>query len=97
MYFMIFVPGLLALIFWNQGVAILKPINAILFVNFAPVTTVVIQMIQGYKISLFEYLGVFIVCLMIVLNNLYQRMMMKKKHDTLPQSESEKEKEPRTA
>lgn len=78
MLFMIFIPGLLALIFWNQGVAILKPINAILFINFAPVTTVIIQMIQGYKISFFEYLGVFIVCFMIIANNLYQRMMIKR-------------------
>jgi len=78
MLFMIFVPGLLALIFWNQGVAILKPINAILFINFAPVTTVVIQMIQGYKISFYEYLGVFIVCFMIIANNLYQRMMIRR-------------------
>ncbi len=98
MYFMIFVPGLLALIFWNQGVAMLKPINAILFINFAPVTTVVIQMIQGYRISFFEYLGVFIVCLMIVLNNLYQRMMLKKKQDTLPHHSKKQEKqETRTA
>lgn len=82
MLFMIFIPGLLALIFWNQGVAILKPINAILFINFAPVTTVIIQMIQGYQISFFEYLGVFIVCLMIILNNLYQRMMIKRKLTT---------------
>lgn len=89
MLFMIFVPGLLALIFWNQGVKILTPINAILFINFAPVTTVVIQMIQGYKISFFEYLGVFIVCLMIILNNLYQRMMIKKNPNILPTSHKE--------
>src|SRR5699024_3634357 len=68
---------------------ILTPINAILFINFAPVTTVVIQMIQGYKISFFEYLGVFIVCLMIILNNLYQRMMIKKNPDILPTSHKE--------
>lgn len=95
MLFMIFVPGLLALIFWNQGVKILTPINAILFINFAPVTTVVIQMIQGYTISFFEYLGVFIVCLMIVLNNLYQRMMIKKKHPI--QQSSHKKERPETA
>src|SRR5690625_4744045 len=91
MLFMIFIPGLLALIFWNQGVAILKPINAILFINFAPVTTVIIQMIQGYKISFFEYLGVFIVCLMIILNNLYHRMMIKKNPDILPTSHKKTE------
>jgi len=83
MLFMIFVPGLLALLFWNQGVKILKPINTILFINFAPVTTIIIQVIQGYKISFYEYLGVFIVCLMIILNNLYQRMMIKRNQNTI--------------
>src|SRR5699024_12160175 len=84
MLFMIFVPGLLALIFWNQGVKILTPINAILFSNFAPVTTVVIQLIQGYKISFLEYLGVFIVCLLIILNKLYKRMIIKNNNNILP-------------
>src|SRR5699024_9927202 len=77
MLFMILLPGLFALLFWNKGVTMLKPINAILFINLAPVTTIVIRMIQGHTISLFEYAGVFIVCLMIILNNLYQRMMQK--------------------
>src|SRR5690625_2890576 len=75
MLFMILLPGLFALLFWNKAVTMLKPINAILFINLAPVTTVVIRMIQGHTISIFEYTGVAIVCLMIILNNLYQRMM----------------------
>lgn len=75
MLFMIFVPGLLALIFWNQGVLILKPINAILFINFAPVTTIIIRAFQGYTISFFEIAGVAIVCLMIIFNNVYQRVI----------------------
>lgn len=78
MLFMIFIPGLLALVFWNKGVAILKPINAILFINFAPVTTVVIRLFQGHKISIFEITGVTLVCLMIIANNIYQRTVMKK-------------------
>ena len=39
MLFMIVFPGILALLFWNKGVYYLKPINAILFINLAPVTT----------------------------------------------------------
>lgn len=78
MLFMIFVPGLLALVFWNKGVALLKPINAILLINFAPVTTVVIRLFQGHKISIFEISGVTLVCLMIIANNIYQRTVMKK-------------------
>lgn len=78
MLFMIFIPGLLALMSWNQGVTILKPINAILFINFAPVTTVIIRLIQGHTITFFEFTGVFIVCLMIIINNIYQRMVTRR-------------------
>lgn len=79
MLFMIFVPGLLALVAWNKGVTMLKPINAILLINFAPVTTVIIRLIQGHTITLFEYTGVAIVCLAIILNNLHQRALLQKK------------------
>lgn len=78
MLFMIFIPGLLALISWNKGVTILKPINAILFVNFAPVTTVLIRFIQGHTISIYEISGVALVCLMIIANNMYQRMVSRR-------------------
>lgn len=78
MLFMIFLPGLFALLFWNKGVTLLKPINAILFINLAPVTTIIIRLVQGHTVSAFEFTGVFIVCAMIVLNNMYQRYMMNK-------------------
>lgn len=73
MLFMILLPGLFALLFWNKGVEILKPINAILFINLAPVTTVVIRVMQGHTISVYEISGVIIVCMMIILNNMYHR------------------------
>lgn len=78
MLFMIFLPGLFALLFWNKGVEMLKPINAILFINFAPVTTIIIRMIQGHTISAYEYTGVAIVCLAIILNNLHQRKVLQR-------------------
>lgn len=78
MLFMIFIPGLLALVFWNVGVKMLKPINAILFINFAPVTTIIIRMVQGHTISIYEYTGVVIVVLAIIFNNLHQRMMLQR-------------------
>jgi drug/metabolite transporter (DMT)-like permease len=73
MVFMILLPGLFALLFWNKGVVALKPINAILFINLAPVTTLIIRLLQGHKVSTFEWLGVGIVCMMIILNNGYHR------------------------
>ncbi|MGM8212016.1 DMT family transporter [Virgibacillus sp. W0430] len=82
MLFMIFVPGLIALIGWNKGVSILKPINAILFINFAPVTTLIIRLIQGHTISTYEFIGVSLVCMMIIANNMYQRMETRKSYTT---------------
>ncbi len=78
MLFMIFIPGLLALMAWNKGVSILKPINAVLFINFAPVTTVIIRVIQGHQMTTFEWLGVTLVCVMLIANNFYQRLMSRK-------------------
>lgn len=76
--FMILLPGLFALIGWNKGVQILTPINAALFINFAPITTIIIRMIQGHTIQPFELSGVVIVCSMIVANNLYTRFSQRK-------------------
>ena len=78
MLFMIFLPGLFALLFWNKAAVMLKPINAILFINFAPVTTIIIRLIQGHTISFYEWLGVGLVSAMIILNNLYQRYLIAK-------------------
>lgn len=87
MLFMILLPGLFALLFWNKAVLMLKPINAILFINLAPVTTVVIRLIQGYSISIHEYTGVFIVVMAIVLNNMYHRFIMNRKTNRLTNEE----------
>ncbi|MDW0113077.1 DMT family transporter [Sporosarcina saromensis] len=77
--YMILIPGLLSILLWNQAVVFLKPINTILFINVAPITTIIIQAIQGHAISHFELIGVAIVCLMIVLNNLHQRWEIKRR------------------
>ncbi|WP_301107151.1 DMT family transporter [Sporosarcina sp.] len=76
--YMILVPGLLSIIVWNQAVVFLKPINTILFINVAPITTIIIRVFQGHTINVFELIGVAIVCLMIVINNVYQRIEAKK-------------------
>ena len=76
--FMILLPGLFALIGWNKGVQILSPINAVLFINLAPVTTIIIRMVQGHSIQPFEIAGVAIVCSMIIANNLYNRFLQRK-------------------
>lgn len=87
MLFMILLPGLFALLFWNKAVLMLKPINAILFINLAPVTTVVIRLIQGHSISIYEYTGVFIVVMAIILNNMYQRFITNRKENRVTSKE----------
>lgn len=80
--FMIFLPGLFALLGWNKGVQILTPINAVLFINFAPVTTIIIRMFQGHTIQPIELTGVVIVCGMIIANNLHNRYLQRKLKST---------------
>src|SRR5699024_6120265 len=57
MLFMVIFPGLIALLGWNVGVRILKPINVLLFISFVPVTTVIIGFIQGYHLTAFDIVG----------------------------------------
>src|SRR5699024_446676 len=57
MLFMVIFPGLIALLGWNVGVRILKPINGLLFISFVPVTTVIIGFIQGYHLTAFDIVG----------------------------------------
>jgi len=73
MGYMILIAGLAALLSWNAGIKRLGAVNGILFINFVPITTLVIMAIQGYTISLFEYYGTFLVILALIYNNVYQR------------------------
>lgn len=71
--FMITLPGIVALLSWNYGVKILSPINGILFINFVPITTLLIMMIQGSKITIFDVAGTLLVMTALILNNIFQR------------------------
>ncbi len=75
--FMILVAGVLALVSWNAGVKQLTPINGILFINFVPVTTFVISVMQGYRLTLFDAGGTLLIIAALVANNLYQRRQLK--------------------
>ncbi|HEX6593347.1 MAG TPA: DMT family transporter [Bacillota bacterium] len=78
MAFMVIFPGLIALIGWNIGVRILKPINGLLFITFVPVTTVIIGFIQGYDLTAFDLIGTLFIVSALVLNNVYQRFLLKR-------------------
>jgi len=76
--FMIIFPGVIALVGWNIGVSILSPLNALLFINFVPVTTLVISSVQGNHISAYEIIGVGFIILSLLANNIFVRFIQKK-------------------
>ncbi|OAH52607.1 transporter [Domibacillus aminovorans] len=77
--FMIIFPGLIALLGWNIGIGILSPLNGILFINFVPVTTLIISIVQGYKITSFDMIGTILIIVSLISNNLFLRLHQKKR------------------
>ncbi|MEH7180344.1 DMT family transporter [Neobacillus vireti] len=75
--FMILFPGLIALLGWNIGVSILSPINSLLFINFVPVTTLVISIYQGNDVTMFDILGTVLIILSLLANNIFVRLQKK--------------------
>ena len=80
MSFMILLPGLAALLCWNQGIKWLSPLNGILFINFVPITTFVIMALQGYQISNYEFYGTLLIIFALIRNNAYQRKATRVNH-----------------
>ncbi|MFC0299558.1 DMT family transporter [Virgibacillus soli] len=76
--FMIVFPGAIALVGWNVGVAILSPLNGLLFINFVPVTTLIISIFQGHQITPFDYWGTAFIIISLLSNNLFLRMQANK-------------------
>ena len=72
--FMIIFPGLIALLGWNIGVGILSPLNALLFINFVPVTTLVISFVQGNQLTAYDYIGTVFIVVSLIANNIFVRM-----------------------
>jgi drug/metabolite transporter (DMT)-like permease len=77
--FMIIYPGVIALVGWNIGVSILSPLNSLLFINFVPVTTLIISAFQGNQITMFDILGTVFIIVSLLSNNIFIRMSQKKK------------------
>ena len=72
--FMIIFPGLIALLGWNIGVGILSPLNALLFINFVPVTTLVISFAQGNQLTVYDYIGTAFIIVSLISNNIFVRL-----------------------
>ena len=77
--FMIIFPGVIALLGWNIGVSLLSPLNALLFINFVPVTTLFISVIQGNGITSFDLVGTALIITSLIANNMYVRVLDKKR------------------
>jgi len=77
--FMIIFPGVIALLGWNIGVSILSPLNGLLFINFVPVTTLLISIVQGNSVTIFDLLGTVFIIVALLSNNIFVRMTQKKK------------------
>ncbi|WP_284037094.1 DMT family transporter [Neobacillus sp. 114] len=88
--FMAVLPGIVALLSWNYGVKILSSINGILFINFVPITTLIIMMIQGYKITIFDIVGTLLVIAALIQNNLCQRKEENQKSQMLQDEQMQK-------
>lgn len=76
--YMISFAGVIAVFAWNLGNRIIGPINGILFMNLVPITSFVISIVNGYKISGFELAGVSITILALIGNNIYNRVAQSK-------------------
>ena len=84
--FMIIFPGVIALVGWNIGVSLLSPLNALLFINFVPVTTLFISIVQGNGVTVFDFVGTVLIIISLLSNNIYVRMLEKKKTNHSVQS-----------
>ncbi|MGE5170782.1 MAG: DMT family transporter [Rudaea sp.] len=67
------VAGVLAVLAWNGGVAVLGPANGVLFINLVPITALAIGMAQGHRFGRTELVGAALVIGAIVVNNLATR------------------------
>ncbi|WP_087973549.1 DMT family transporter [Oceanobacillus rekensis] len=82
--FMVIFPGVIALVGWNYGVSVITPLNGLLFLNFVPVTTLIIQIFQGAGVTVYDYIGTIFIIVSLLSNNIYLRLQRRK---TEPQEE----------
>ncbi|MEK3936304.1 DMT family transporter [Sporosarcina sp. FSL W7-1349] len=75
--FMVIFPGVIALVGWNYGVSVITPLNGLLFLNFVPVTTLVIQIFQGAGITAYDAIGTIFIIVSLLSNNIFLRLQQK--------------------
>lgn len=73
--FLVVFGGVAALLAWFKGISILTPTNGILFINFVPITALVISIFQGYQVSGPEIVGITLTVIALITNNLFERKL----------------------
>ena len=76
--FVIVFPGIIALLGWNTGVNILSPVQGLLFLNFVPVTTLAVTVVQGYAITWFDVVGTIFIIASLVTYYMFAKAAHKK-------------------
>ena len=71
--FLTFLTAFIGVLFWNNGIRLIGPLNAVLFGNLVPVITFTIRIVQGYRFSTIEFTGAALVVGALAANNLYIR------------------------
>ncbi|MHB1331694.1 MAG: DMT family transporter [Sulfuriferula sp.] len=80
--YLIMFAGVVAVLAWNMGI---KRVGAsgVLFINFVPVTALIIGWFQGHRLSMAELTGALIVMAALVLGNLGRRPVARMPQSTL--------------
>ncbi|MCX7893178.1 MAG: DMT family transporter [Burkholderiales bacterium] len=71
--YLVLFTGVVGVLFWNRGVQLLGPLNAILLGNLIPVVTFAIRVGQGHRFAPVEIAGAALVIAALAANNLHLR------------------------
>jgi len=71
--YLVLFTGVVGVLFWNRGIQLLGPLNAVLLGNLIPVITFGIRVGQGHRFAPIEIFGAALVIAALVANNLYLR------------------------
>jgi drug/metabolite transporter (DMT)-like permease len=74
--FLTFLTAFVGVLFWNTGIRLIGPLNAVLFGNLVPVVTFAIRIGQGHRFSALELAGAALVVGALAANNLYIRQSL---------------------
>jgi drug/metabolite transporter (DMT)-like permease len=74
--FLTLLTSFVGVLFWNNGIRLIGPLNAVLFGNLVPVITFAIQIGLGHRFAAIELVGAALVIGALAANNLYIRQSL---------------------